>query len=123
VALTGFLPDCQVFDEVRRARALVHAAWHESFGLSLLEAMYLGTPVVTTAAEGPRRIVEDGVTGFVVPVGDAEALSSRMLDLSGNADLARRLGDAARRTVARRFPPQDTFDDFVRACRRIGLMP
>ena len=81
--LRRFRGDC------RRARALVHAARHESFGLVLLEAMYLGTPVITTAAEGPRRIVEDGVTGYVVPVGDSDALSRRMIDLIADPELAR----------------------------------
>jgi glycosyltransferase involved in cell wall biosynthesis len=70
---------------------------------TLLEAMAMGKPVVVTATEGQRDIVEDGETGILVPPGDPAALRhaiSRLLDDPAERD---RLGRNARRAVETRF--------------------
>lgn len=75
----------------------------EPFGLALVEAMASGLPCVATAAGGPRDIVEDGVTGLLVPPGDPVALAAALQRLRTEPDLATRLGAAARRAVRSRF--------------------
>lgn len=62
----------------------------------LLESMASGVPVVSTACGGPDFIVDDGVTGYLTPPGDAEALAGRMRDLLGDEELRRRMGTQAR---------------------------
>jgi glycosyltransferase involved in cell wall biosynthesis len=63
---------------------------------ALLEAMGSGLPVVVSdGTPGPLELVEDGVTGLVVPVDDAAALASALARLARDADLRRRLGGAA----------------------------
>jgi len=75
----------------------------ELLGLSLLEAMASGTPVVASAVGGVPEIVVDGETGFLVPPGDVPALRTRLSELLDNPGLARRLGANARQHVLERF--------------------
>ncbi len=97
----------QVDDETK-ARALrsvdVYCAPNtggESFGMILTEAMAAGTPVVASALDSFRRVLDDGNAGVLVPTGDAEALAGALRGLI--ADPARRaaLSEAATRHVAR----------------------
>jgi glycosyltransferase involved in cell wall biosynthesis len=75
----------------------------EAAGNVLFEAMASGRPIVCTSGGGPQEYVADGETGYVVPVGDCRALSSRIDQLLGDAALADRLGDAGRRRALREF--------------------
>jgi glycosyltransferase involved in cell wall biosynthesis len=68
----------------------------EKFGLVLLEALACGLPIVTTDCIGPRQIVRDGHTGFVVPQNDPEALACAIGMLVDNEDLRRRFAHNAR---------------------------
>jgi glycosyltransferase involved in cell wall biosynthesis len=75
----------------------------ESFGLTLVEAMASGVPVVASAAGGPREVVRDGETGYLVPPGDAGALAAAVARLATDPGLRRAMGAAGRRDVAARF--------------------
>ena len=84
------------------ADVFVHAAELEAAGNVILEAQASGAAVVVTDSGGPGEYVDDGVTGFVIPVGDASALAARLEVLLSNPSLAARLADAARQRVERR---------------------
>jgi N-acetyl-alpha-D-glucosaminyl L-malate synthase BshA len=72
----------------------------ESFGLAALEAMACEVPVVGTRIGGVPEVVEHGVTGMLVPLGDVEALAEAGIDLLTNAERLAHFGRAAReRTV------------------------
>ena len=75
----------------------------EGLSLALLEAMAAGKPVVATAVSGSIEVVEDGVTGVLVPPNDPEALARGLIHVLGSPDVARRLGEAGRRRVAQRY--------------------
>ncbi len=75
----------------------------EGLGLVLLEAMASGVPVVSTACGGPETAVVEGVTGHLVPVRDAGAMADRMAALLRDEPARRRMGEAARAHVERRF--------------------
>ena len=66
----------------------------EGLPVTLVEAMALGRPVVTTRAAGIPEIAEDGVTARVVPPCDPEALSGAIVELLGDGDLGRAVGRA-----------------------------
>lgn len=76
----------------------------EGLPMALLEALALGKPAVVTRAGGILEIVEDGRTGLVVPSRDPAALAAGIVKILSDGALARRLGEAGRETVARRFP-------------------
>jgi glycosyltransferase involved in cell wall biosynthesis len=75
----------------------------ELLGLTVLEAMACGTPAICTNVTSLPEIVEDGVSGFVVPPNDPAALRDRMLWLRDNPAAAAQMGDAARRRAVDRF--------------------
>jgi len=69
VIFHGLIPHTKVASLYKACRAVVFPALHESFGIVLLEGMSSGRPVVATDAVGPREIVVNGKTGYVVPMG------------------------------------------------------
>lgn len=69
----------------------VQASSHEAFGLSVVEALAHGTPVVATDTEGPREILAGGRYGVLVPPGDAEALARGIARVLDEPELASQL--------------------------------
>ena len=83
---------------------VVHASVDpEPFGIVITEAMALGKPVIASDMGGPRDIVEPGVTGFLTPANDAEALSHKILALLDDPVKARKLGTAGSRRFLEHF--------------------
>lgn len=74
------------------AEVVVMPSHYESFGMVALEAMACGTPVVASQVGGLAFLVQDGVTGYVVPGGDPAALASRLLQLASQPGLREQLG-------------------------------
>ena len=71
----------------------------EGFPNVLLEAMSYGLPVVSTKVSGAEDLIEDGKSGFLVPVGDVKKLEEAILKLATDYDLRKRMGEAARERV------------------------
>jgi glycosyltransferase involved in cell wall biosynthesis len=79
---------------------LVLPSLTDSFGQVVLEAMAAGLPVVVSQNVGAAECVREGVDGYVVPVGDPEALVERLRTLCGDRELLARMGRAARERAA-----------------------
>ena len=77
--------------------------WYEPFGITPLEAMACGTPVVGSAVGGIQYSVVDGVTGYLVPPNDPAALAERLAHLQANPALAQALGRAGIHRVRSQF--------------------
>jgi glycosyltransferase involved in cell wall biosynthesis len=75
----------------------------ESFGLSIVEAMAAGLPVVTTRTEGAQEVVEAGATGLLVPIGDIEQIAGSICGLLTDATERRKLGGQAAVRARERF--------------------
>lgn len=82
---------------------LVSSAIYEPFGRTIIEAMAAGKPVVATRSGGPQEIIEDGSSGFLVDVGDAAAMASRIAKLLNDPEKMKTMGQAARLRVTRFF--------------------
>jgi glycosyltransferase involved in cell wall biosynthesis len=76
---------------------------YEAFGLVFCEAGYAGLPVISTNVEGIPEVVDDGVTGILVPPRDPEALAKAMLFLTDNKKLAEEMGEKAKIRVRENF--------------------
>ena len=81
------------------ADVFVTTPWYEPFGITPLEAMACGRPVVGSAVGGIQHTVVDGVTGFLVPPKDPGALAQRLAQLAANPALGAALGRAGIRRV------------------------
>lgn len=77
--------------------------WDEAFCLALAEAAASGVPSVATRVGGIPEVVDDGVTGLLVPRGDAVALASAISDLLGDSSRLSSMGIAARARAERLF--------------------
>jgi glycosyltransferase involved in cell wall biosynthesis len=99
-----FLGTRRDLPEIYRALDLfVHPSLWEGLPLALLKAMGTGLPVVATQVSGSQEAIADGVNGCLVATADPEALARAILELHQHPETRRRLGDAARRTVAARY--------------------
>lgn len=74
-----------------KADLYVHAAWDEPFGLTLLEAMATGLPVITFDGKGNRDLIVQGKNGFMLFEQDAEKFADRILEVWGNKGLYREM--------------------------------
>ena len=81
----------------------VTTPWYEPFGLTPLEGMACGRPVVGSAVGGIAFTVVDGLTGFLVPPRDPATLAARLYQLLIYPDLREKIGRAARERVEREF--------------------
>ena len=82
--------------------------WIETFGLTLLEAMSYGIPVIGPPVGGPSEIIRTGVNGYMINSYDTKELCDRILELSSDPKLCLQLSEAARNT-AKQFSP-DVFE-------------
>ncbi|MDP2948501.1 MAG: glycosyltransferase family 4 protein [Chloroflexota bacterium] len=103
VRFTGRLTTAQLVRHYCRAQMMVCPSLYEGFGLPVAEAMACGLPVVATTGGALPEVVEDGVSGLLVPPGDALALAEAMRSLMEDAQLRRRLGQAGRQRVVEKF--------------------
>lgn len=87
--------------------------WQEAFGWVIAEAMACRKPLVATNVGGIPEIVEDGVTGFLVPPRRPDAAAQRIVDLLADASLRRRMGDAGRARVERLFNLRNTVTELM----------
>jgi len=85
--------------------AVLASRFGEGCPNALLEAMAAGKPVVATRAGGTPEVVEDGVTGILVPPGDVEALRAALERLRTDPGLRRKMGEAGRERALRVFSP------------------
>lgn len=91
----------------------------EGFPRAPMEAAAMGVPSVVTDIRGCRQVVDNGVTGLIVPVKDSAALASALLTLLRDGELRRALGAAAREKALREFDEQTVFRRVVDAYGRL----
>ena len=84
----------------------------EAFGVVLIESMACGKPAITTDISGPRDIVANGVTGFVVPPGDPLKLSAAIRTLADDPALRESMGKTARLLVEEKFSIEREVRDY-----------
>ncbi|MGE5523493.1 MAG: glycosyltransferase family 4 protein [Rhodospirillaceae bacterium] len=114
VIFTGRRPRHVIGDYYSAADVFVTTPWYEPFGITPLEAMGCGTPVIGAAVGGIKHTVVDEVTGFLVPPRDPEALAERLARFYRNPELARAFGRAGIRHVSSRYTWRKVAQDMAR---------
>ncbi|MEX1255497.1 MAG: glycosyltransferase family 4 protein [Dehalococcoidia bacterium] len=100
-------------EQYNRAQVLVSPSLYEGFGLPAAEAMACGTAVVTTTAGALSEIVEDGISGVLVPPGDVEALAGAIRTLIEDPERCRTMGAAGARRARERFSWERTAEETI----------
>jgi glycosyltransferase involved in cell wall biosynthesis len=93
----------QLIDWYRRATLFVMPSYFESFGISVVEAMAFGVPVIATTGGALPEIIQDGVTGQLVPPGDPTALAAAILCSLDNSEARQIKSRLARDSVLKNF--------------------
>ncbi|MBW7921139.1 MAG: glycosyltransferase family 4 protein [Rubellimicrobium sp.] len=120
VTLAGALDAARVRDELLAAHVFVLPSWQEPLGTALMEAMACGVPSVATAAGGVREIASDGRDALLVQPRAPAGLARAILQIAGNAELARRLSILAR---ARSETDHDARRGALHILRETGFLP
>ena len=89
----------------------------ESFGLVALEAMASEVPVIATRVGGLSEVVEDGVDGYLLEVGDTESMAAAAASLLGDTELHQRMGQAGREHAQRDFCHEKVVQRYVETLR------
>jgi len=97
---------------------LVNPSLSESFGISLVEAMMRGIPVVATRVGGMQFTVAHGQTGFLVEPADPPALAAAMCEMLANPERARRMGAAGKERATDYFSWEKTANTLLNCMRR-----
>jgi D-inositol-3-phosphate glycosyltransferase len=105
------------------ADVFVTTPWYEPFGITPLEAMACGTPVVGADVGGIKYSVSDGQTGFLVPPRDPEALARRLAELAANEPLRKRLGLQSLRRVRQLFTWHKVTEAIAKVYEEVAVRP
>lgn len=119
VKLCGYVENNKLPEIYNRFDLFVCNSLSESFGVAAVEAMACGVPVVTSAADGFKEVVADGVTGLIVPIGDLTAISDCVYKLIKNEPLRCKMGAAGVERVKTLYSWKDNVDVMENLYRRV----
>ncbi len=118
VTLTGWVDEARILSELNAAHALLMPSFAEGLPMVIMEAMAAGRPVIATYIAGIPELVIPGETGWLVPAGDAAALTHAMAELAqASPD---RLGEMARAARARVLERHDVDREAARLAAHIA---
>ena len=120
VRLLGPVSRDEVLDVFAAADASILSSSWENFPHSVVESLVVGTPVIATSAGGVAEVVQDGVNGLLVPVGDAAALAAAVDRYFEDGALRKRLRANASESVAGDAPRAASGSGRRRAARAVG---
>lgn len=118
VDMAGFRMDVPVVMSALDVLVLASTS-PEPFGRVLIEAMAAGKPVIATDAGAAREIIEDGVHGLLVPVGDAASMARAIIYLLTHREIALLMGQKGQTRVRERFGMQQYTDGVQRVYREL----
>jgi glycosyltransferase involved in cell wall biosynthesis len=110
IKFLGFRED--VADCLNILDIFVLSSTTEGFSIATVEAMSLAKPVVVTDCGGPREIVTDGQTGFLVPPGDHKSLAEKIILLLRNQKLREEMGNQAQIWVRKKFSLEENIKNY-----------
>lgn len=112
-----------MYDVLRAMDVLLICSDHEGVPMVMLEAMTLGTTVVSRNVGGISEVIDHGSTGVLVPSGDAEALGDACMELFGKPDLRASLAQAARALICQKYSAEMNAESVLQMYRTICANP
>jgi len=99
VSFVGYVSHDELPVYYKRAEILINPSLSEAFGMSLVEGMATGIPVIGARIGGMTSVIEEGKTGFLVEPNDPSALADAICYLLANDELRQSMGEAGRQRV------------------------
>ncbi|MFM0503294.1 glycosyltransferase family 4 protein [Paraburkholderia caffeinilytica] len=121
VRFVGWLQGDEKLAFYRDASLFCMPSHFEAFGISTLEAMFIGRPVVGTEVGGFLDLVEDGVTGYLVRRGNVRELAKRIRHLIERPDIAHAMGKAAVSRALSRYSVGAVVSQYVHCYRTVSV--
>ena len=109
-----------IYDVFRALDIFVLCSDHEGLPMALLEALYLGVPVVARSVGGIPEVIEDGVNGVLVDSADPAALAVECLRLLTDDDRRKRMAEAGTQLIAEKFAVEKTAGEVARLYRALS---
>jgi len=97
VRFHGILDGNALIEKLQQAHVLVIPSFYEGFGISFLEGMAFGLPIIGTSAGAIPQLIKDGENGFLIPPGDSKMLAQRLTQLASDRELLARMSLSARK--------------------------
>lgn len=114
---------------IKEHHILLNFSELESFSMTCYEASYYGVPLIVTDCGGPTEYVEDGISGFVVPKMDIDAMSESILRLVNDSVRREKMGQQAKMSIRKRIVEENVteryraiYESFCKYAR-VTLMP
>ena len=123
IIVTGYVSSRELPTYYSLMDVFIHPPLRDGMPNAVLEAMACGKAVVATGVGGVLDAIKDGEDGSIVPVNDAEALSSAILELLENDPLRKRLGESARQKIVESFTLEMELNSNLDVYRNLGLNP
>ncbi len=117
VIFTGFIPDKTLPSLYKSADVFVSPSDSETFGLTFIEAMHFGLPVVGVRRLGAASVIKKG-TGFLAEPGNEKELARKIVLLLRKKGLRKKLGDAGKKE-SKKYEIKDVVERFMRIYRRV----
>lgn len=122
IRFAGSVSREQVIKYLHNADIMILASLSEGFCNAVIEGQAAGLPVVCTDAGGLPENIEDGVTGFVVPRRNPEAMAEKIIQLARDPDLRKRMGEAGRARAQKRFDLNHQIEAFTRLYQELAAL-
>jgi glycosyltransferase involved in cell wall biosynthesis len=110
VSMTGYLSATDIF---------CLPSLQQGLGVVMLEAMALGRPVIASGVGGVVSVIEDNVTGLIVPPSDSRSLAERIMELLNNREHARTIAATGQQLVRDRFNETRMLDEVIKVYRDV----
>ena len=120
VTFLGWVPNAELPPYYRSAAVSVIPSLEEGFGIPAAEAMGCEVAVVASDAGGLPEVVDNGVTGLVVPRGDSSALADAIGSLLADPERRRKMGQAGRERALRLFDWDRSAEQFEQLYREVA---
>jgi glycosyltransferase involved in cell wall biosynthesis len=106
ILLPGYVSGAEKARLLAEAAIYVLPSYNEGVPISILEAMCVGVPIITTPVGGIPDVVRDGEEGFLVPPGSIDQLARKIIELLGNEELRNTMGENAQRRLRTEYSPE-----------------
>jgi glycosyltransferase involved in cell wall biosynthesis len=114
VEFVGLIPHVKIYSLLQEHHIMVMPSREEAFGVAVLEAAACGRPVIASRVGGVPEVLRDGETGLLVPPGDEAALAEAILRLARDLETCRRMGEAGRSFVQKKYLWENSLDRMTR---------